>query len=119
MVVVQGVKDGFALPAELHQLGVLEDAQLVAHGALGHAQQSGQVANAQLAFKQGVEDADAGRIAEDPEHLRQVVQAVIVGHQAADRLDVFGVPVLLLADRGIFGVFGKGGHGRSLLPTNI
>ena len=66
MVIIQGIKHGLALPAELHQLIVLQNAELVAHGALGHAQKTGDVIHAQLRGKQHIQYLDAGGV---PEHL--------------------------------------------------
>ena len=36
MVVSQPIKNSFAFPAELHQLVILQNTQLMAYGALGH-----------------------------------------------------------------------------------
>ena len=83
MVVIQGVKHGLALAAELHQLVVFQDAELVAHGALGHAQQLGDVVHAQLRGKEHIQDLDAGGIPEDLIQLRQIVQVVLIGHLLA------------------------------------
>ena len=86
MIIIQCVDNGFPIPAEAHQLGVLENAQLMADGALGKSQQLGQITDAQLAFQQGVQDTDAGGIAEYPEQVGQIVQPVIVGHHAMEFL---------------------------------
>ena len=88
VIVVQRIKNGLALPAGADQLGVLEGAQLMADGALGHAKQFAEVADAQLAFEQGVEDADAGGIAKHPEQIGQVKEPVVVGHQTVDFLQI-------------------------------
>ena len=88
MVIIQRVDDGFSLPAEAHQLGVLEGAQLMADGALGQTQKLGQVADAQLAFEQGIQDADAGGVTQHPEQVGQILQPVVAGHQAVEFLQV-------------------------------
>ena len=82
MVVGQGIKDGFAFPAEFHQLGVFQNAQLVRNGGLAYPHQLGDVADAQLRFKQGVQNLDAGGVAEYLEQLGQVVQRLVGGHFA-------------------------------------
>lgn len=61
----KGVVDGFAVAAEFYQGGLFEDAQLVGDGTLGHSQEVGDVADAEFSAGKGVEDTDAGRVAED------------------------------------------------------
>ena len=80
MVIVQRVVDGLAIPAEPHQLGVLQHPQLVADGGLAQPDLGGNVLDAQLLVVEGVEDLDPGRIAEHTEQVRQLVQDLIVGH---------------------------------------
>ena len=80
MIVGQGVENGLAVLPGLDQPVCLEDAQLVGDGGLGQAQQLGDVAHAQLRFEQGVQDLDAGGVAEDLEQLGQIVQLLVVGH---------------------------------------
>ena len=78
MVVVQRVVDGLAIPAEPHQLGVLQHPQLVADGGLAQPDLGGNVLDAQLLDVEGVEDLEQGRLTEPMEQVRQLVQDPIV-----------------------------------------
>ena len=80
MVVVQRVVDGLAIPAEPHQLGVLQHPQLVADGGLAQPDLGVNVLYAQLLVVEGLEDLVPGRIAEPSEQFRQLLQDLIVGH---------------------------------------
>ena len=80
MVVVQCVENGFALPPEAHKLGVLEHPQLVADGRLAQLHGVRDILHAKFAVVQGVQDLDAGGIAEHAEQVCQFVQHLIVRH---------------------------------------
>ena len=80
MVVVQCVENGFALPPEAHKLGVLEHPQLVADGRLAQLHGVRDILHAKFAVVQGVQNFDAGGIAEHAEQVCQFVQHLIVRH---------------------------------------
>ena len=50
------------------------------HGRLRHAQRLGQIADADLRLEEHEEDADAARIAEDLEQLRQIEELFFLRH---------------------------------------
>ena len=83
MIIIQGIEHRFSVPPELDQLAGFQQPQLVADGALGNIQQLGQIAYAQLALKQRVQDLDAGGIPKHTEQLRKVIQNLVVRQIAA------------------------------------
>ncbi len=97
MGIRQGIIDGFAVPAELHQLALLQYTELMGDGALGHAKGPGNIADAQLLAGQGMEDAQPGRISEYLEEICQMMQ-VVVADLAAEADMMFMVNA---ADRGL------------------
>ena len=77
MGVGQRVVNGFSIPAELHQSGLLQDTELMGNGALGHSQKVGDVADTEFSRGKGVEDADAGGITENFVEISQFVEHFI------------------------------------------
>ncbi len=67
MLVVDGVVDQAARAARAHQTHTPQQPQLVRRGGLADADERGDVADAQLARGQRVEDSYACRITEDAE----------------------------------------------------
>ena len=67
-------------------LGILEHPQLVAHGRLAQLHGVGNVLHAQLIVVQGVQDLDAGGVAEHPEQVGQLVQHFVIRHVQLFRL---------------------------------
>ena len=63
---------------EFDEVRRLQNAQLVADRRLRQVQQPRNVAHAQLALEEHIEDLDARRIAKDAKQLRQVVERLIV-----------------------------------------
>ena len=86
MVVIQAIKNSLTFPAKLHQLVVFQNAKLVAHGTLGHAQEPCNVIHAQLRAEQHIEYLDPGGVAKHLVKLRQIIQIVLVGHLLAHGL---------------------------------
>ena len=76
VAVVERVEHHAPFAARLDQPQVAQQAQLVRDGGLGHPDQRGEIADAQLAVRQRVEDAHARRIAERAERLRQIGDVV-------------------------------------------
>ena len=65
VIVIQGIEHGLALPPEADKVRRFQNAQLVADRRLRQIQQPRDVAHAQLALKEHIEDLDARRIAKD------------------------------------------------------
>ena len=78
VIVIQGIEHGLPLPPEADKVRRLQNAQLVGHGALGQIQHPGNIAHAQLALKEHIEDLDARRIAKNAKQLRQIVERLVV-----------------------------------------
>ena len=91
MIVSQRVEDRFAFPPAGHQLGTLEDLELMGNRGLGHAEDLCQIAHAHLCFKQNKEDADPGGVAEHFEKLCQIIKLFFCGHLLIHRLQDIGV----------------------------
>ena len=102
MIVGQGIEHGFAFAPVLHQFSAFQNAQLVGHGALGQIQHPGNIAHAQLGFKQRIEDFHPGGIGEHFEQLRQIVQYLVGGQVFLYCRHAVFVILLLLAARGGF-----------------
>lgn len=101
MVILQGVEDGLSLPAEFHQAALLENAELVGNGALGHIEELGDVAYAHLALQKDVEDFDSGGIPEYFKKLRQVIEELFIRHLLCDSINDFRMGVDIIASRGV------------------
>ena len=87
MVIIEGIVHRLALAAELDELAGFQHPQLVTHRTLRDAYHLSNVVDAKLAFKQCIQNFDAGRIAEHAEQLSQIVQHFVIGQvilQAAD-----------------------------------
>ena len=84
MVIVQCVVNGFSVPAEPHELGILEDPELVAHRRLAQLHRVRDVLHTEFIVVQGIQDLDAGGVAEHPEQVGQLVQHLVV--RQCDRL---------------------------------
>ena len=110
MVVRQGVKHGFPLPAGGDQTGVFQSPQLVGDGGLGQSQQISDVAHAQLGPEQGVEDLDPGGIPEDLEQVGQVAEHLI---RRQDLTDLVHRALVHLGDLTVIDEFHSG-----LLPND-
>ena len=66
-----------AVAPELDELAGFQHPQLVADRALRDAHDLGNIVDAKLAFKQSIQNFDAGRVPEHPEQLGQVIQDLI------------------------------------------
>lgn len=71
VLVVEGVEHHPAFAPGPDQAQGPQEPQLVRHGRLGEAEQRGQVADAEFVSRQGVQDSDAGRVAQGSEGLGQ------------------------------------------------
>ena len=85
MVIIQAVKDAFAFPAGLDQVGIAQQPELMGHRRLGHAQGLVEVIDAQFLFQQGGNDVQTAVVREDLEHFAEPFQFRIRGHLAEDR----------------------------------
>ena len=95
MVVCKGVVDGFSVPAVLHQLYLLQNAELVRNCALGHAKAICDIAHAQLPVGECMQNANPGGIAEYFKQISQTVKVVL----ADDVFRVYMMMVMYLAYR--------------------
>ena len=86
MFILQRVVALFAFSANLDQILLSQDTELVRYGALLHSDDVRDTAYAQLALKQRAHDADSGRVAEHLEEVRQLKERIIVGHIGFDLL---------------------------------
>ena len=79
MIVIEGVVDHLPVPAGLDQLALLQRAQLVGNGGLGHLQGLCQVRDADLALiDQDAEDAQAGGVPKNLEEVRKVIKSIFI-----------------------------------------
>ena len=88
VAVVEGVEHHATVAPRLHQTQAAEETQLVRHGGFRHANQSGEIADAELTVRQRVEDTHPRGIAERPEGLGEVCHDVL----SDERLTQFGNP---------------------------
>ena len=65
MLIVQRIEHGLPLPTEADKVRRLQNAQLVTDRRLRQIQQTRNIAHAQLALKEHIEDLDARRIAKN------------------------------------------------------
>lgn len=77
VVVVEAVEDQAAGAPRAHKPHAPKQAELVRHGRFGRADPAGQIADAQLPPRERVEHPNARGIAEHPEGLGEVGEAVI------------------------------------------
>ena len=84
MLIRQGIVDGLALPAELHQLAALEDPQLMGDSGLAHIHQLGDVAYAQFCLQQGIQNFYPGTVSKNFKQLSQIIKYFILRQLAAD-----------------------------------
>ena len=78
VIVVQRIEHGLPLPTEADKVRRLQNAQLVADRRLRQIQQARNVAHAQLALKEHIENLNARRIAKNAKQLRQIVERLVV-----------------------------------------
>src|SRR5687768_7655022 len=76
--VVEGVVNQPSVPARAHDPGVSQEPKLVRDGGFGQAEELGQMADAQLAARQDVEDANPRGIAQDFEDIGEGADRVRV-----------------------------------------
>ena len=76
----QGVDHALAVAAELHQVRLLQQPQLVGNGALSGADHVRNIAHAAFALHQRVEDLDARGVREHLEEIRQFVEQFVFRH---------------------------------------
>ena len=84
VVVLEGVVALFAVGPYLYQILLPEDAELMGYGALLHADDIGDTADAELALEQRAHYPYAGRVAEDLEEIRKLKEGIGVGHITLD-----------------------------------
>ncbi len=73
MVIGERIVDGFAVTSEFDKCRLLEYAQLVRDGALGHAEQFCDIADTKLTRGEGIEDTDARRVAKNLIKISQLI----------------------------------------------
>ena len=84
VVVGERIKHRLTRAARAHELVPFQNRQLMRHGGVRHRQRGGEVAHAHLRFKQNEQYANARRVAEYFEQLREVVERVLVGQLFVD-----------------------------------
>ena len=87
MVVGEGVVHDLPLAAKLDEVRQPQHLELVRHRRLRHAQQRGEVANAELVQLKRVQQPRQRRVAEKLEQLRQLRVLLRVAQLAADLRD--------------------------------
>jgi hypothetical protein len=80
MIVIQGIKYGFAASACLDQFGLLQHAKLMGNGGLCQSQKACDVTNAKLGFPKRIENADPCGISEHLEKVRKIIKGFFLGH---------------------------------------
>ena len=90
MVVVQRIVDGLAVAAEADELCVLQHPQLVAHRRLAELDGVCDVLHAKLVVVEGIEDLDAGGVAEHPEQVGQLIKHLIIRQHRRGLGQLFG-----------------------------
>src|ERR1051326_8298877 len=96
MLIVDGVVCHLAALAVFHQTEVLQEAQLMGNRRVGHAEESGDVAYAQLLPRKRDDNFQARGIAQDLERLAQIERRTVV----AERLSC-GLHALFVDERHI------------------
>lgn len=71
MSIGQRIVYSLAVPAELDQPGIAQDAQLMGHGRLAHAEFIGNIPDTDFLIHEDAQDAQPRRIAEDLEDIGQ------------------------------------------------
>ncbi len=79
VVVIEGIKDGFADLAVFNDTRIFEDAELVGNSGHTHTELFGDVADAALAVKEEVENFDSGAVSDDREKFGEVEEMLVVG----------------------------------------
>ena len=87
VLVVEGVEDDAAIAARPHQAHAAKQAQLVGDGGLADPQHRRQVAHAQLAVRQGIENPHARGVPERAEGVGQPRYRVWRHQRRADLAD--------------------------------
>ena len=87
VVVLEGVVALFAVAPYLYQILLSEDAELMGYGALFHADDIRDTADAELALEQRAHYPYAGRVAENLEEIRELKEGIGVGHITLDAGD--------------------------------
>lgn len=78
VVVVGDVVDVFAGTARLHEPHAAQQAKLVGHRGLGQAEELREIADRNLGPREGIENPDPGRVAQDLEGFGQVGNGALV-----------------------------------------
>ena len=78
----EAVKDAFALPAGLDQVGIAQQPELMGYRRLGHAQKRRDFVDAKLGFKQRKQNFHPRGIAENLKKVRKVAQKLILRQSA-------------------------------------
>jgi hypothetical protein len=98
VLVVERVEHHAAIASSADEAAALQQPQLVRHRRLREPQDSGQVAHAQLAMRQRVEDADAGGVAERAESVGEAFDSAGVDQRRANLPDTREVDLHEVAD---------------------
>ena len=101
VLIVERVEHDAAVAARADQPHAAQQAQLVRHRRLAQPQHRGQIADAELAVRQRIEDPHAGRIAERAEGVGQALHGVGRDQRRADLPDSGEVDLDQVADFGI------------------
>ena len=78
--VFEGIEALLAVSANLDEVFLSQDAELVGNGRLFHPDDVRDTADRELFLEQGAHDADAGGVAEDLEEVGKLKQRIGVGH---------------------------------------
>ena len=84
VVVLERIVALLAVPADFDKILLPEHAQLMGYGALLHADDIRDTADAELALEQRAHYANAGLVAENFEEIRELKERVGVRHTALD-----------------------------------
>lgn len=96
MLVVEGIKHAFSVPAGFHKPVRLKQPQLMRYRRLRHSQKLRDITDAHLARLKRVHYPNPRGITENLENLGQIKQLFIVGHQQRRVFKQFPVHMALL-----------------------
>lgn len=78
MIIVEGIEHDFAVASGLDELIGFEHTELMGYGGLGQSEDSRNITNAKLLFKQRIENPDSCGVAEHLEQLGEIVEHILI-----------------------------------------
>ena len=96
------VENGLPLTAGFHKSSLLEDTQLMGNGRDSHVKLLGDVTNTKLLTEQGMQDTNAGRVAEELEKFRNIREDFLCRQRSHHPVDLILMVHALSANMVVF-----------------